>query len=125
MANKVKGERVLKAGGKEYIIYFDMNALAELEDHLGMTVVQVSEMMQDSKNLGIKFMRSLLWAGLLARQEGLTVEDAGRIMSEAESFAHVVQLTAEAFAAVFAGDVEAAKKKGLPAMKLAAGTGTK
>jgi hypothetical protein len=124
VANKAKGERKLALGDKEYTLFFNMNALAELEDALGVTIPKIASQMQDQDNIGIKFIRTLFWAGLLKyhRNDVPTIEDAGEILSEAEDLAQVFQAVGEAFAAAFPQDektVKEAQKK----MKKLAGTG--
>jgi tRNA A-37 threonylcarbamoyl transferase component Bud32 len=81
MANKVKGQRTFQVGNDTYTVHFDFNALAELEDATGMTVPQISEQMQDTSKISIKFIRSLMWAGLL-KHHGLCLEEVGELISQ-------------------------------------------
>ena len=117
MANKVKGEREVKAGENTYTLYYDMNALAELEDQLDMKVGEIQKMFsQGIEGVGIKDLRAIFWAGLLHRFEDPedfpTIREAGKIFSEAsrEDFEAVTGAIGESFAAAF-GDVDKKPKK--------------
>jgi len=113
MANQAKGERTLKIGEKTYTVFFDMNAIAELEDALGMTMPQIAEVMQDPTRVGVKFIRAILWAGLRRHhsKEVQTLEDAGDLMTKADSIADVSETIGEAFSAAFAKDAERAGRQ--------------
>lgn len=79
MANKIKGEVALSYEGAAYTLVLDFNALAEFEDAIGEKAMPI---LQDPNGMGIKHMRALFWAGLKQRHPELTIEDAGRILSE-------------------------------------------
>lgn len=117
MANKVKGEQVIHVGDRTYTLYYDMNALAELEGELGMKVVEIEQMFKKGiSGVGINELRAIFWAGLLHRYEDpddyLTIREAGKIFTEAaqEDFDGVVEAIGESFASAF-GDGGKAKKK--------------
>lgn len=119
MANPIKGEKKLTTADKEYILFFDYNALAEIEDLTQETIPQVMQRLQDPNQVGVKFMRLLAWAGLQAHheEEGLTIKDVGRILREAGTMSDVFRTIIEAFTACFAQEVEEAKKKGIDPQK--------
>jgi hypothetical protein len=115
MANKIKGQRSFKVGDQTYTVHFDFNALAELEDATGMTVPQISEQMQDSSCISIKFLRALTWAGLL-KHHGLSLEEVGELMSQGD-MNELFLSVGEAFATSMMSDeqykeMEAQKKSG-------------
>jgi hypothetical protein len=113
MANKAKGERKLTIGNTEYTLFYDMNALAELEDVTGMTIPEVGNLMADASKISIKFMRAFLYAGLqfYHSDEIQTVKDAGRLMTQADDLNDVFATAVEAFSSVFAKDEKSSQKK--------------
>lgn len=54
---------------------FDVNALADLEEHLGVGIGKVME-----QEANFRLLRALLWAGLKWEERGLTVERAGSLL---------------------------------------------
>lgn len=54
---------------------FDVNALADLEEHLGVGIGKVME-----QEANFRLLRALLWAGLKWEERGLTVERAGSLI---------------------------------------------
>jgi|UPI000420A393 hypothetical protein len=132
MANKVKGQRSFVAGGQTYTVHFDFNALAELEEATGLTVPKISEQMQDTSRISIKFMRALAWAGLL-KHHGLSLTEAGEVMSQGD-MNEIFMAVGEAFATSMMTEeqireLEAQKKTGqkkvAPATEPMSGTGIK
>jgi len=99
MANEARGERVLEAGGKRYIIKFSANALAELESALGIPILAMADKFT-AGNAGIRELRALLWAGLTESQPGMTLLDAGRLIDEA-GIRGIIGETLAAFEAAF------------------------
>lgn len=51
MVKEVSGERLLKAGDKEYVLRFDFAAVAEVESRLGKSIVDVIVSMNKSSKL--------------------------------------------------------------------------
>lgn len=124
MANKFKGEVKVTAGEQEYTLRFDMNALVELEDATGMPVPKLALSFGDPEQMSYKLLRSMFWAGLLHHHPDVTVEEAGRIMSEIDLL-EVIEKISEAFAAAFNVDEKKAKalEKKLGKTAKAPGTG--
>ncbi len=56
---------------REFI--FNLNALCTAEERLGKSIFKLV----DWKNLGLKDLRLLLWAGLVSKSPELTVEEVG------------------------------------------------
>lgn len=100
MANPHKGEVSFKAGDDEYILSFSANALAELEDKLGMSVVEIGDLMNDPKKLRMKNVRSIFWAGLLDHQPDTDDKKAAAIFSMI-SFVEAIKLITNTFIAAF------------------------
>lgn len=111
MANPHRGEVAFKAGDAEYKLSFSINALCELEDALGEGVNAVAAQLSDPASVRIKTVRAVLWAGLLDNHSGLSLDDAGRIMSDAGVPA-TMQAIGRAFAAAFPEPKGEAKANG-------------
>lgn len=73
MANKERGESKLVLGEKEYTLRFDLNALVELEDKLGVPLSEMGNM-----KITIRNIRSMLWAGILHEAPELTEAEIGK-----------------------------------------------
>lgn len=91
MANKQKKE-VTVTLDKKRTIRFTLNALAEIEDALGVPLSQMSEV-----ELGIKTVRTMLWAGLIHEDEELTERQVGN-MVDFSNLEEVQKKVSEAFA---------------------------
>jgi hypothetical protein len=91
MANKQRGNVEVELGGKVRNLRYTMNALAEIEDNLG---VPLSEM--DKVKMTIKNVRVILWAGLIHEDEELTQKEVGN-MVDLENMEAVQEKVAEAF----------------------------
>jgi hypothetical protein len=80
VANKVRGERVLR-GDEDYTIVFNSNAIAQAESELGYGIgVAMQHFMGGA--FSINETRILLWAALLKYHGPLSVNDAGEILDE-------------------------------------------
>jgi len=75
MANKHRGEVELTIGGESKRLRFDMQALAELEEALGLE--SIAELGKRLDNPSIKLARAVLWAGLLHTEPELTLKAVG------------------------------------------------
>ena len=74
MANKQKNEVKITLD-KERTLRFTLNSLAELEDAFGVSLSQLGEV-----ELGIKAVRTMLWAGLIHEDEELTERQVGNMV---------------------------------------------
>jgi hypothetical protein len=81
MANPHKGEVPLVAGDTTYTLRFSTNALASIEDVLGLGVSEVIAAMQGSVKIGT--LRAVLWGGLQGAHKGTSLLDAGDIIDAA------------------------------------------
>lgn len=95
MKNSIKGIRTFTVNEQEYTLFFNMNTLVALEEETGMTVPQIANQMQEQEKISFKFLRSLLWAGLLKHHK-VSVEEAGELLSEGE-LTEIIQQVGEAF----------------------------
>lgn len=90
MANKQRGMVDIKLDKKRKLQY-NLNALAEIEDVLG---VKIHEM--HTLSLGMKNIRTILWAGLIHEDAELTEEQVGA-MVDVSNIAEVQAKVNEAF----------------------------
>mgnify|MGYP005750951813 CR=1 FL=1 len=90
MANKHRGIVEVELDKKRHLRY-TMNALAEIEDALG---VELSEM--DKVKMNIKNVRIILWAGLIHEDPDLTQEEVGDMVDLA-NIKEVQEKVSEAF----------------------------
>lgn len=118
MANPHKGEVGFEVDGKEWVLRYSANALCTLEDELDMGTAALVAELQKPDGVRMATLRTVFWAGLQDRQQDVTREQAGELMSEI-GFANVGPLIGEAFGHAFAE----AKKKARPRKGGKAGTG--
>ena len=95
MANKQKNEVSITLD-KKRTIRFTLNALAEIEDALGVPLSKLSEV-----ELGVKTVRTMLWAGLLHEDETLTERQVGNWV-DFENLEEVQTKVTEAFSMAMA-----------------------
>jgi hypothetical protein len=91
MANKERGLVEIELGGKVRTLNYDLNAMAELEDKLG---IEVSEM--ENMKMSIKNVRAMLWAGLIHEDEELTEKEVGAMVNM-QNMNYVQERLTEAF----------------------------
>ncbi|SFS75858.1 hypothetical protein [Marininema halotolerans] len=94
MANKQRGIVDIQLDKKRRL-KFNMNALTELEDALGMPITGLS-----SQKVGMKELRAMLWAGLLHEDADLTLKEAGDLM-EMEKLHEISEKVTEAMTIAF------------------------
>ncbi len=82
MANPNRGGVSVRVGDDEWTFAFSINALCELEDHLGRPVPKIVDALGDPANLRITDVRALVWAGLLDHHEGTTLKEAGEVATK-------------------------------------------
>ena len=69
MANPARGEVAIEIGGKERTLRYDLNAVAEMEGHLGAPIMKVFS----GDNIGLREVRALLYFGLHGSDPSLTM----------------------------------------------------
>ena len=99
MANPLRGEVELKAGEKTYVLRYTTNALVELEERTGRSVMDIAN------RPSFKDARALVWAGLIHANPDLTLEQAGEIM-DAAGFTEAIQAASQALRKAFGRAVE-------------------
>lgn len=100
MANKNKGEVSFEVNEKSYTMRFSANALCELEDVLNMGVNDVAEQMAKPKNLRIKTVRGIFWAGLRDCHPEITITQAGELIQDL-TLPRCLELIGKAFTLAF------------------------
>jgi hypothetical protein len=90
----------LSHDGVTYNLRFTTNALCELEEKLGESVMQVASRMQNVENIRVATMRAMFWAGLLDQNPEMTEAEASRIMDDIGLF-RAFELCGEAFGKAF------------------------
>lgn len=96
MANKHRG--FVEIGlDKPRRLRYTLNALAEIEDRLGVSLADLG-----SVKLGIKAVRLILWAGLIHEDADLTVVQVGDLV-DFGNFEEVQTKIAQAFEAANVG----------------------
>lgn len=88
----------LELGGKTRRLRFDLNALAELEDHLARPVTKLADL-----ELSATAVRGMLWASLLHEEPELTPKDVG-VWVSGENFAEVGEAVVKALAEAFGSE---------------------
>lgn len=73
----MKGTRI-SLGGKERELRYDLNAIAEIGDRLGLTIrlAHFQEDLMDAP-LSLSAVRTVLWAGLIHAEPDLTEKEVG------------------------------------------------
>lgn len=92
MANKQRGFVTIELD-KERKLRYTLNALAEIEERLGVPLDEL-----DKVTMGIKQLRVFLWAGLLHEDKNLTEIEVGD-MVDFENLEYVNSKITEAFQA--------------------------
>lgn len=82
MSNSLRGQSTFTSAGRSFTFCLSVNAICALEDHFEKGIAAIGAMMADPANLRFGTMRAVFWAGLRDHHAELTLEDAGRVMSE-------------------------------------------
>jgi hypothetical protein len=67
----------VELGGKQYILKYDLNAFAEIEDLHG----SISDILVKMENGSAKAIRALIWAGLLNNEDYPTEKEVGQMIN--------------------------------------------
>lgn len=124
MANGVRGETELEVEGERYLLVLDFNALCSLEDHLDLSVADITQRLRG--NIRGSFLRSVLWGALQRHHEGVSEAEAGNIIQAAgvsEVLLKIWEAVNRAFPAKAEGDANAPEDPPKPKRRRA-GTGT-
>ena len=77
MPNPKKSVQI-NLGGKFRYLRYDFNAIISLEDALGVPISQWKDVI--NAQMGVRTLRTLVWAGLLHEDETLTERDVGTML---------------------------------------------
>jgi hypothetical protein len=77
MPNPKKSVRV-NLGGRFRYLRYDFNALIALEEALGVPISQWKDIINEQ--MGVRTLRTLVWAGLLHEDENLSERDVGAVL---------------------------------------------
>lgn len=83
MGNPITGEVDFPVGGKTYRLRLSINEIIQVEDLLGLGIVQIANMFNDVRNLRASSVRAVLWAALREHHPEVDLLGAGDIMGEA------------------------------------------
>lgn len=82
MANRFIGDASFEVDGQTYKLRLDFNAMCELEDATDKDAMEIIEGYEKGK-IRMKDLRALFWALLQHHHSGISMEEAGRLLSEA------------------------------------------
>jgi len=102
MSNPYRGEVAIEIGGKRRTLRFDLNALAEIEQALGLRGLDAT--LAALSNLGYREARAALWAGLKHECPALTLEEVGSwdlLSNKMRGLRDAIDKITEAMAAAF------------------------
>jgi hypothetical protein len=103
MANKQRGEVDVQLD-KKRTFKFTNNAMVNLEDALGISMMQFGETV-----IGFRTMVTMVWAALLHSMPELTFEEAAQLMDHGD-FTDISAKVTEALSLFFPSEEEQAKK---------------
>lgn len=81
MANGFKGEVALKYGDESFTMVMDFNALCDFEGETGKDALKFMEDMENGEASVVEI-RVMMWAALRQLHPDMTLQLAGRILSE-------------------------------------------
>ena len=93
----------VKFNGVEYEIEYGHNAVCAIEDVLGVENIMTVLKGAFKGKTSFRVMRAIIWAGMLGKRRGITLEDVGDIMdSDKNSFEVAQDAFAELYKSVMA-----------------------
>lgn len=98
MANPIKGEMAFRAGGQDYVMVLDLNALCEAEP-------LAPGIMEGVALNSLRAVRAVFWAGLQAKHPDIDQVRAGQIM-QALGLKEAGRLIGEGMKLAFGADSE-------------------
>ncbi len=110
--NTLKGEYKFEADGSVYRMVYTIDALIDLEERFGKTVIEIAAML--GGNLRIKDLRTLFRAGLAEHHADLDEKAVGRVMTSV-GIAPAGAILSEAFLAAFGAGVSSDGEAGADA----------
>jgi len=113
LANPNRGQIALSVGGLEYKLSFSVNSLCELEAELDLPIASIIAILQNPKEIQMKFLRALLWAGLQDHHDDVTLKQAGIIVTDM-GIKPAMEAVGQAFRLAFPEPPKEAKAKPNP-----------
>ncbi len=110
MANPHKGEVNVEIGGRKYLLSFSANALAELEQALGMNLAEIGALMRDQARIRVAHWRTMFVLALQDNHEEIE-EKAAHALFKKLSIAEAIGKTGNAYEIGFNGMAELAAQK--------------
>lgn len=83
MGNPITGDVDFPVGDKTYRLRLSINEIIQVEDLLGVGIVQIANMFNDAENLRAGSVRAVLWGALREHHPEVDLLGAGDIMSQA------------------------------------------
>ena len=81
MANRFLGEASTTVDGKSWTLRLDFNAMAEIEDKLGRSALDVLQEIEAGKSVLVTTLRAVVWSMLIEHHPEATARDAGNVLS--------------------------------------------
>lgn len=103
MANRERGEVSFSALGKDWKVKLGTNAMCEIEDETGKSIIEIGQLLGDQKTATLKLVRVVLWGGLQEYHEGTDLKQVGALIDEI-GMAKAGQLIGNAFTAATSGE---------------------
>lgn len=82
MANPLRGEVSIEAGGRTLTLRLSTNAIVEAETLLDLSVNEIAASLSEPKRFRLGMARALMWAGLHGAHPEITLFDAGELIGE-------------------------------------------
>lgn len=97
MGNRIKGTFPFSAGGADYVMQFTANGMCALEDVTGTSATAfLKDLEEAGDNLSFKSARLLFWAGLQEHHEGISQNEAGKIITDLGGLVPALELAGKA-----------------------------
>lgn len=96
-----KGEVAFVVGKKTYVLQYTYDAICQLEETTGKTLIELASEMQDIKTLRMTRVREIFHAGLIEHHPDITVKQAGELILAAGGAIAVMGKFNEALIAAF------------------------
>lgn len=82
MSNAQRGEVSFEALGQSWTMKLGTNAMCELEDRTGKTIVEIGDMLDNEKSFSMGLLRDIFMCALLDHHEDVSKKEAGRIIDD-------------------------------------------
>lgn len=110
MANPHRGEVDVEIGERKYLLSFSADALAELEDRLGLSIEGIGRLLDDGDKIRVAHWRTMFTCALQDNHEDID-DKAARALFKKLSITDAIRLTGKAYGLALNGLAEYAKGK--------------